>query len=133
MTEVATVGTAFITAYPGLVNVAGVREGEWVVVTGANGAVGSSVLQLARWRRARTIGVERGRTDARPRADIAADARIDTAVEYARILRALSEGFDSGALRPPRIAMTVRMADAVDAYVRVAEGSADGKVVFSLA
>jgi NADPH:quinone reductase-like Zn-dependent oxidoreductase len=210
MTEAAAVGTAFITAYLGLVNVAGVREGEWVVVTGANGAVGSSVLQLARWRRAHTIGVERARTDARPRADIAADAWIDTAnedlpgrvreatkgrgadlafdcvggplfepclkslgdfgrqvnitsagerrvsfdlidfyhhrltlfgvdsralasVECARILRALSEGFDSGALRPPRIAMTVRMADAVDAYVRVAEGTADGKVVFSLA
>jgi NADPH:quinone reductase-like Zn-dependent oxidoreductase len=210
MTEAAAVGTAFLTAYLGLVKVASVRESEWVVVTGANRAVGSSVLQLAQWRRAHTISVERARTHTRPRAAIAADAWIDssnedlpervrevtkghgadvafdcvggplfepclkslgdfgrqvnitsvgerrvsfdlldfyhhrltlfgvdsralTSVECARILRALSEGFDSGALRPPRVAMTVGIADAVDAYVRVAEGSAGGKVVLSFA
>jgi NADPH2:quinone reductase len=55
MTEAAAVGTAFITAYLGLVKVADVRDGDWVVVTGANGAVGSAVLQLAPWKRARTI------------------------------------------------------------------------------
>jgi hypothetical protein len=61
------------------------------------------------------------------------DSRALNSVDCARILRMISEGFESGALRPPSIAMTVPIADAVDAYVRVAEGSARGKVVFSLA
>jgi NADPH:quinone reductase len=210
MPEAAAVGTAFVTAYLGLVNVANVREGDWVVVTGANGAVGSSVLQLARWKRARTIGVARAQNSPRPQNLLEADAWVDSAdenlservrevtngrgadlvfdcvggplferclkslgdlgrqvnitstgerrvsfdlldfyhhrltlygvdsralnsVECARILRALSEGFESGALRPPRIAMTVPLTDAVDAYEKVANGSEGGKVVFSFA
>ena len=60
MPEAAGVGTAFITAYQGLIHVAGVKAGEWVLVTGAKGSVGGAVTQLAQWKGARTIGVDRG-------------------------------------------------------------------------
>jgi NADPH:quinone reductase len=210
MSEAAAVGTAFITAYLGLVKVASVRESDWVVVTGANGAVGSSVLQLARWRQARTIGVTRSQAGTHSGSLAGADAWIDSSnedmsqrvrevtngrgadlvfdcvggplfesclkslrdlgrqvnitsvgeqrvsfdlvdfyhhrwtlygvdsralnsVECARILGALSEGFESGALRPPRIATTVPITGAVEAYRKVAEGDTGGKVVMSLA
>jgi NADPH:quinone reductase-like Zn-dependent oxidoreductase len=61
MGEAAAAGTPFITAYQGLVNVGGVQPGEWVLVTGAAGSVGSSVMQLAKWKGARTIAI--GRTE----------------------------------------------------------------------
>jgi NADPH:quinone reductase-like Zn-dependent oxidoreductase len=60
MPAAAAVGTAFITAYQGLIAVADVKPGEWVLVTGALGSVGSSVIQLAEWKGARTIAVDRG-------------------------------------------------------------------------
>jgi NADPH:quinone reductase-like Zn-dependent oxidoreductase len=60
MAEAAGVGTAFITAYQGLVVVADVKPGEWVLVTGAKGSVGGAVIQLATWKGARTIAVDRG-------------------------------------------------------------------------
>ncbi|MGD1071426.1 MAG: NADP-dependent oxidoreductase [Bryobacteraceae bacterium] len=60
MVEAAGVGTAFITAYQGLIEVADVKPGEWVLVTGALGSVGGAVIQLAMWKGARTIAVDRG-------------------------------------------------------------------------
>jgi NADPH:quinone reductase-like Zn-dependent oxidoreductase len=60
MAEAAGVGTAFITAYQGLIRVADVKPGEWVLVTGAKGSVGGAVIQLAKWKGARTIAVDRG-------------------------------------------------------------------------
>jgi NADPH:quinone reductase len=60
MAEAAGVGTAFITAYQGLIEVAGVKPGEWVLVTGALGSVGGAVIQLAKWKGARTIAIDRG-------------------------------------------------------------------------
>jgi NADPH:quinone reductase-like Zn-dependent oxidoreductase len=60
MVEAAGVGTAFITAYQGLIEVADVKPGEWVLVTGALGSVGGAAIQLAKWKGARTIAVDRG-------------------------------------------------------------------------
>jgi NADPH2:quinone reductase len=64
MAEAASVGTNFVTAYAGLIHAAKVKSGEWVVVTGARGGVGSSVIQLAKWKGARVIAVDRGAADA---------------------------------------------------------------------
>jgi NADPH:quinone reductase-like Zn-dependent oxidoreductase len=60
MSEAACVGTSYLTAYLGLVEAANVQAGEWVLVTGARGGVGSSVIQLALWKGARVIAVDRG-------------------------------------------------------------------------
>jgi NADPH2:quinone reductase len=59
MEEAASVGVNYLAAYLGLVQVAAVREGETVLVTGAGGGVGTAVVQLAKWKGARVIAVDR--------------------------------------------------------------------------
>ncbi len=58
--QAALVPVTYVTAWAGLVDGAGVRAGETVVVVGAAGGVGTAAVQLARWRGARVIGVVRG-------------------------------------------------------------------------
>ena len=55
--EAAAVGVNFVTAWIGLVEIAGFRHGETVLATGAAGGVGSAVTQIAKWKGGRTIGV----------------------------------------------------------------------------
>ena len=50
-----TIPVAFLTAYYGLINCAGLKRGEWVLVHGGAGGVGLAALQIARWRGARVI------------------------------------------------------------------------------
>ena len=57
--QAALVPVTYLTAWAGLVDAAGVRAGETVVVIGAAGGVGGAAVQLARWRGARVIGVVR--------------------------------------------------------------------------
>lgn len=59
MAEAASVGTNYLAAFLGLVERAGVKQGEIVVVTGASGGVGSSVAKIAKSRGARVIGIDR--------------------------------------------------------------------------
>jgi len=59
MAEAASAGVSFIAAYLGLVKVAGVNATDIVVVIGAGGAVGSAVVQIAKWRGARVIAIDR--------------------------------------------------------------------------
>jgi NADPH:quinone reductase-like Zn-dependent oxidoreductase len=59
MAEAASGGVSFIAAYLGLVKVAGVNATDSVVVIGAGGSVGSAVVQIAKWRGARVIAIER--------------------------------------------------------------------------
>lgn len=56
--EAAAVGVNFVAAWAGLHDAAHLGAGETVLVTGAAGAVGTSVVQLARWMGARSIGVD---------------------------------------------------------------------------
>ena len=56
--EAAVVGVNFVTAWAG-VQAAQLGAGETIMVTGAAGGVGSSVVQLARWVGASSIGVDR--------------------------------------------------------------------------
>jgi NADPH:quinone reductase-like Zn-dependent oxidoreductase len=57
--EAASAGVNFVTAWIGLVEVAGFQGGETVLATGATGGVGSAVTQIAKWKGGRTIGVDR--------------------------------------------------------------------------
>lgn len=70
--------TTGLTAYVGLLEVAGVDAGDIVVVSGAAGAVGSVVCQLAKIAGARVIGIAGGADKTRYLTDtIGADAGID--------------------------------------------------------
>jgi len=53
----ASLGCRFATAYRGIVDVAGVRAGEWVAVFGCGG-VGLAAVMIARSRGARVIGID---------------------------------------------------------------------------
>lgn len=46
--EGAAMGAAYQTAYTGLVELCGLKEGQWVLVTGASGGVGLAAVDLAR-------------------------------------------------------------------------------------
>jgi NADPH:quinone reductase-like Zn-dependent oxidoreductase len=59
MVEAASVGRNYVTAYLGLIQKAQLKEGETVLVTGASGGVGSSVIKIAKARAARVIAVYR--------------------------------------------------------------------------
>lgn len=59
MAEAASIGVPFLAAWGGLVNAAGMKEGETVLVTGAAGAVGRAVIQIAHWKGGRVIGADR--------------------------------------------------------------------------
>ncbi|MBV8851517.1 MAG: SDR family NAD(P)-dependent oxidoreductase [Methylobacteriaceae bacterium] len=51
----ATIPVAFLTAYYGLISLARLRRGEWVLIHGGAGGVGLAALGIARWRGARVI------------------------------------------------------------------------------
>lgn len=59
MIEAASVGINYIAAYMGLILKAELKDGETVLVTGASGGVGSSVIKIAKLKSARIIGVDR--------------------------------------------------------------------------
>lgn len=57
--EAATVGVPFVTAFSALIRLGGLKEGEWVIVSGAAGAVGQAAIQIARAKRARIVALVR--------------------------------------------------------------------------
>jgi NADPH2:quinone reductase len=61
----------------GLVEVAGVRAGEWVLVEAAAGGVGTLLVQLARAAGARVVGAARGQRKLDLARELGADAVID--------------------------------------------------------
>jgi NADPH:quinone reductase len=75
--EGAAFGLVFLTVYFGLVRRARLRAGEWVLVTGASGGVGSAGVQLAKALGARVIAV--GRTQ--EKRDFALEQGADHAIE----------------------------------------------------
>jgi NADPH:quinone reductase-like Zn-dependent oxidoreductase len=58
MAEAGSTGVPFLAAWHGLVDAAGVKSGETVLITGAAGAVGRAVIQIAHWKGARAIGAD---------------------------------------------------------------------------
>jgi NADPH-dependent curcumin reductase CurA len=73
------VGTTGLTAYFGLLDVGKPRPGDTVVVSGAAGAVGSVVGQIANLMECRTVGIAGG---AEKRADLADLYGYDVAIDY---------------------------------------------------
>ena len=63
MVEAASLGVNYLAGFIGLIQKAGLKEGEVVLVTGAGGGVGSSVIKIARARAARVIAVDRQAPD----------------------------------------------------------------------
>ncbi len=59
MAEAASIGVPFLAAWDGIVEAAQVKAGDTVLVTGAAGAVGRAVIQIAHWKGARVIGADR--------------------------------------------------------------------------
>jgi NADPH:quinone reductase-like Zn-dependent oxidoreductase len=59
MEQAASIGVPFLVAWSGLNDAARLHKGETVLVTGASGAVGRAVTQIAHWMGARVIGVDR--------------------------------------------------------------------------
>ena len=79
----AAMGAAYSTAYTGLVELGGLREGQWVLVHGASGGVGLAACDLALSLGAKVIATtgspdKAGRiaTKARPEAVVAAEGRF---------------------------------------------------------
>ncbi|MFP5071809.1 NADP-dependent oxidoreductase [Pseudonocardia nantongensis] len=93
----ALLGMTGMTAYFGLFDVGGLREGETVVVSGAAGAVGSVVGQLAKIKGARVVGIAGGPEKCSWITDeLGFDAAIDyRAQDVAKELRTLApDGVD---------------------------------------
>jgi NADPH2:quinone reductase len=59
----AIVGVPFMTAFSALVRLGQIKEGEWVIVSGAAGAVGQAAIQLARAKGARVVALVRDATE----------------------------------------------------------------------
>ncbi len=72
--EAAGVGSAYLTAYVGLVRLAKVEPGEWVLVHGAAGGVGLAAVDMAKALGARVIATSRSQEKLRV---IAADYDVD--------------------------------------------------------
>jgi hypothetical protein len=96
-TYLGTLGMTGLTAYFGLFDVAKLKEGDTVVVSGAAGAVGSVAGQIAKIKGARVIGIAGGEEKCRW---IVEDLGFDAAIDYKtqdvrRVLReAAPEGVD---------------------------------------
>ena len=61
--EAAVVGVPFVTAYSALFRLGRLKEGEWVIVSGAAGAVGQAAIQLAHASGARIVALVRDASD----------------------------------------------------------------------
>jgi NADPH-dependent curcumin reductase len=72
-------GMTGLTAYFGLLDVGRLADGETVLVSGAAGAVGTAVGQIAKIKGARVVGVAGGAEKCRMLVD---DLRFDAAVDY---------------------------------------------------
>jgi NADPH-dependent curcumin reductase CurA len=78
-------GLTGITAYFGLLDVGGFRPGQTVVVSGAAGAVGSAVGQIAKAKCGRAIGIAGGEQKCRYLVErLGFDAAIDYKTESVR-------------------------------------------------
>jgi NADPH:quinone reductase-like Zn-dependent oxidoreductase len=89
--EAAACGVNFVTAWAGVATAAHLEAGETILVTGSAGGVGSSVVQLARWMGARSIGVDRVAGRNVPRA-LAPDVAVSSSDDVLAAVRAATDG-----------------------------------------
>jgi NADPH:quinone reductase len=81
--QAAAVGLPFVTAYLTLVERGGLKSGEWVLVSGAHGAVGSAAVQIATWLGAHVVAFDRAEFDAGTVGDAVAAATQRRGVDLA--------------------------------------------------
>jgi NADPH2:quinone reductase len=88
MIEAASVGRNYVVAFFGLIQKAQLKEGETVLVTGASGGVGSSVIKIAKSKFAHVIAVDRKAMQPekarRMGVDLALSSQSDDVVNRAR-------------------------------------------------
>jgi len=63
--EAAVIGVPFVTAFSALLRLGQLKKGEWVIVSGAAGAVGQAAIQLARHQGAHVIALIRNASEQR--------------------------------------------------------------------
>jgi NADPH:quinone reductase-like Zn-dependent oxidoreductase len=78
MIEAASVGRNYVVAFFGLIQKAKLEEGETVLVTGASGGVGSSVIKIAKSRAARVIALYRQTPDPERTSRLGIDLALST-------------------------------------------------------
>jgi NADPH:quinone reductase-like Zn-dependent oxidoreductase len=87
------IGVAYMTAWTALANVAGLKDGETVLITGTSGNVGSIAARIARHLGARVLGTVRATADLAKVGGLPVDAWIDLqTAELAAGVRAATEG-----------------------------------------
>jgi NADPH2:quinone reductase len=85
------IGVNFLAAWLGIDTYAQARSGETVVVTGAGGGVGGAVIQIAKARGCRVIGVDRGAPPPPP-ASVLIDDLVDAEGDFSAEVRRLTGG-----------------------------------------
>jgi NADPH:quinone reductase-like Zn-dependent oxidoreductase len=130
----AAVGVPFLTAWAALMDRDRLQAGEWVIIAGAAGAVGSLFQPLLDVMAAEGRMVCFSAMDGRDvPLDLVAFYRnnltlhglntaVSTVVRDATMLNQLAPLFASGALTPPRLAARYPLPQAAEAYQRVASG-----------
>ncbi len=81
MVEAASLGVNYLTAFMGLIEKARLKESEVVLVTGAAGGVGSSVIKIAKTKAARVIGVDRQAPDEKKAKQLGIDLALGSESE----------------------------------------------------
>lgn len=91
-------GMPGLTAYAGLLRVADLKEGDTVFVSGAAGAVGSTVVQIAKIKNCTVIGSAGGEEKCKLLKDLGADHVIDYKAhsDYDSLLEALKKAAPKG-------------------------------------
>jgi NADPH:quinone reductase-like Zn-dependent oxidoreductase len=79
MEQAGSIGVPYLVAWNGLIEAARLEKGETVLVTGASGAVGRAVIQIAHWKGARVIGADR--RDAISGADVSINTQTQDLAE----------------------------------------------------
>jgi NADPH:quinone reductase-like Zn-dependent oxidoreductase len=75
--QAGSLGLTLVTAWAAIFDRGGLKKGETLLVTGANGAVGRSAVELGAWAGARVVGVDRTR-DNPSQADVMLDSSSPT-------------------------------------------------------
>jgi len=76
--EAASVGVTFLAAWCGLIEYAGLKGDETLLVFGSSGGVGGAAVQIAKWVGARVIGIDRSNPSADSPTARLADALLDS-------------------------------------------------------
>jgi NADPH:quinone reductase len=87
MVEAATVGVPYLAAWSSLVDAAGIRSGETILITGASGSVGHAATQIAHWKGAKVIA-----TDIRESASDADQLIISAGNDLPERVKSLTQG-----------------------------------------